>query len=361
MKLKFIAVFCLAVLIVIINIPATANIALAGGQIQAVDYRANYKISADITNTTLSPNEAEKNDDEPDAGDMIFDPAGTIKYLFTEGIQGYCNNLASDLINKSMEFLGKTLFSDTRFTEQSALRSTWNDNLKVSYGVLLIFFLIGIASGPLREILDLDLFSLKEITTRTVAAFVAASLSLMVTEWILEFSTGMTQWILGQGVTVEDFNIWSVFAPTTGGLPGTTGGGLSIMFLATAVLSLILAVIYAIRDAALWYLIAYSPFFIVAWVIPQTEKISKAAFNIFLGLLLLKFIHAGIIKSFFKMQIQGGTYEMVMSLGMIVLMFVIPGMLINLALMSSVSGRARNSFNMVSNVKRLFSPPKKVK
>lgn len=306
------------------------------------------------------------NDDEsdkPGVTDILFDPAGTIKYLFTEGIQGFCNNLASDLVNKAMEFLGKTLFSDTNFTQQPGLRATWNDNLKVSYGVLMIFFLIGIASAPLREILDLDLFSLREIGTRTVAAFVAASLSLQGAEWMLDLSTGVTRWILGQGITINDFNVWSVFMPGAGGigLPGTTSSGLSVMFLLTGVLSIILAIIYAIRDAALWYLIAYSPFFIVAWVIPQTEKIAKVAFNILLGLILLKFVHAGIIKSFFKMQIEGGTYEMVMSLGMIVLMFVIPGILMNLALMSSVSGRARNTFRMVTNVKRFFGGPKKVK
>ncbi|AVX40807.1 hypothetical protein CTH_10043 (plasmid) [Carboxydocella thermautotrophica] len=293
--------------------------------------------------------------------DVISDPAGTVKQLFTEGIQGFFNNLASDLINKTMDVLGETLFSDTDFTKQQGLKATWSDNLKVSYGVLLIFFLIGTASAPLRELLDLDLFSLREIATRTVAAFVAASLSLEIAEWMLEFSSGITRWIMGQGVTVKDFNVWSAFLPGTGLTDsGTSGIGLALMFLLIGILTLILGVIYAIRDAALWYLIAYSPFFIVAWVIPQTEKIARVAFNILLGLLLLKFIHAGIIKAFFKMQIEGGTYEMFMSLAMVVLMYVIPGMLINLALMSGASGRVRNTVSMVTNVKKFFSAPKKV-
>jgi hypothetical protein len=342
-------------LITLITIIITGSMVMAAPetQIAAVNGQAEVQIPADNNSSANGG-----------AGNVV-DSSGPLKYMITESIDGYLNNASTKMINGSLEFLGKTLFADKDFTKQPALVDTWNNNLKIAYGILFTFFMVGVASAPLREHLNLQLFSLREIMSRVIAASIAIYLSLDMFSYALEFSDGITKWILGQQITVNNINLLSslaggTFGPAGGAATGTNSiQGLSVLVFIGAVMAAILAVFYAVRDAALWYLIAYIPFFIAAWVIPQTEKYFKVVFGLIISLMLLKFLHAGILHSFTKMQVEGGNSEVFMSIGMLFMMYVIPGILLQLTLMTAVSSSTSKAGRMLSRLSSARTGPVK--
>lgn len=260
---------------------------------------------------------------------------GWLETLVKDGMTAMLNQMATDITNKSMTYLGKTMFSDKKFITP-ALKKAWYENLGIGYGLMLLLFLIGVASSSLRDHLNIELFSLREVMTRVVLAVIAIKFSLDIATLLLDISSGFCQSILGKGVTFSDIN-----AGITPAAEGTSLMGVALMYLALAILILVLGVVYAIRDATIWYFIAYAPVFIVLWVIPQTQKYAKISFNILIGMIGIKFIHVGMLKVFLLMQTKGSSYEVFQSLAIVIMMYAVPGILLGIAINSGLGQAAR--------------------
>jgi hypothetical protein len=263
---------------------------------------------------------------------------------FESKVKEFFQNLSDDFLNTSRDFLQETLFQEKDFTQKRELVSIWQRNIRMAWGILLVLFMIGVSAAPLRELLDLNLLSLREIGLRAVLSVVFVYFSLDAAGMMLNLSNGVTNWILDDPYKNSNiFTQQSDFSTLSS----------VFLFFAFSILALILAIIYSIRDCVIWYLIAYAPLFIILWVLPQTEKFAKYAANIFLGMILLKFIHAGLLNVFMKIQAEGSPDDVITSLGFLTLMYVVPGAILGLASMMNNSARiVTKSSKSVVNVFR---------
>ncbi|MFB9928236.1 hypothetical protein ACFORO_05180 [Amycolatopsis halotolerans] len=147
----------------------------------------------------------------------------------------------------------------------------WNGSWEIVVAAYGLFILAGAILVMSHESIQTR-YSLKEIAPRIPIAFIASALSLFLVDKIIRLANGLTQGVLGGGVSPP-----SVGDTMTEAFNNAAAGGLFTILvgLVLVVVGVALLVVYAIRVVITLGLIVCGPLLLICHALPHTDPLAR--------------------------------------------------------------------------------------
>jgi hypothetical protein len=275
-----------------------------------------------------------------------LDPGGLIGQAINEWFAG----LVRDALDPAMALVGRTLLSTPQIAGEASVRSYWQASLGVADALLV---LVVVAGGVLvmgHETLQ-SRYALKDILPRLVVAAVAANLSLVICEQMVNVANALTVGLLGGGVSPEaaghTLQTFVVDAIESGGI------FLVLVGLVCALLAVALIVVCLVKSMGIAFLIGAAPVCLLAHGLPQTEGLARLWWRLMFALLGVQvaqaLVIAGAVHVFFSqgengalgITATGNFVDLLLCLCLLFVLFRIPFWAKDLALSGRHSSAAR--------------------
>jgi len=262
---------------------------------------------------------------------------GIISQLLTEGFNTFMQNLVTDLLNKGLSFLKDNLFTTQDITQETGLVSIHKDIKGVVNSLFVLVLIIGSIMFYTSDFIGSSMYEVRIYLTRIIWGFIAANISLYICSWIIQLNNGLVEGVLAGGISGKNLEGFSIIS--TSNAAGVPPLSVLVLALVVAIMALILGCIYIIRAAILWLLIILSPIVFLLWVLPQTQSWTRLWTQMFSSVVFLQFIHALMLFIFLKLRFEGSGYEGIVGVAIFFLMIVVPGYILNLAVLQGSINR----------------------
>ncbi len=293
-------------------------------------------------------------------------------------------NFVDNLITDQLNIKTNTIFCDTTGSACSAYYTAWQSFRDIALGLMAIAGLIIVIAQALGlEILDA--YTLRKALPRLLVAAVGITLSWPLMRFLIQFSDdlgfGVRHLIyapfagLGQSLDLsfgQDGIVGSLFGSlgaagaATAAIPAwlVLGGPAALLsFIGTAVLAVLVAVtVLILRQVAIILLMLLAPLAIVAYIMPNTQRVYRMWWESFSKALLMfpliaAFIATGRVFSAIAINSGGSSVNQIIGFAayfapyfMIPLTFRMAGSSVG-ALGNFVQGRASGGFNALSGLR----------
>jgi len=236
----------------------------------------------------------------PAEGPSLLDLGGLIGHAINEWFAG----LVKDALDPAMVLVGRTLLSTPQIVGQASVRGYWQASLGVADALLVLVVIAGGVLVMSHETLQSS-YALKDVLPRLLVAAVAANLSLVVCEQMVNVANALASGMLGGGVSPEQAG----HTLQTLVLNAIESGGIFLVLvgLVCALLAVALIVTYLVRAAGIIFLVGAAPVCLLAHGLPQTEGLARLWWRLMFAALGVQvaqaLVLAGAVHVFFS---QGG-------------------------------------------------------
>ena len=233
-------------------------------------------------------------------GPGLLDLGGLIGHAINEWFAA----LVKDALDPAMVLVGHTLLSTPQIAGEASVRSYWQASLGVADALLVLLVVAGGVLVMGHETLQ-SRYALKDVLPRLAVAAVAANLSLVVCEQMVNISNALASGLLGGGVSPEQ----AAHTLQTLVLNAIESGGIFLVLigLVCALLAVALIVVYLVRAAGIVFLVGAAPVCLLAHGLPHTEGLARLWWRLMFAALGVQvaqaLVLAGAVHVFFS---QGG-------------------------------------------------------
>jgi hypothetical protein len=208
-----------------------------------------------------------------------------------EAITAWLGSVAAQLLAPALESAGQLVFATPAFDAIPEVGATWSLVRNVTDGLLLLALtaagIMVMASGTFDS-----RYTIKVLVPRLVLAAVGANASLALCGALIRLDNALVTGLIGPqpGSTVLRELASMVLAG--GGLNQIVGIAMS---LATAILAILLVVLYIARDLVLLVLTVLGPLALATYALPQTDAVARMWTRVYCALLFVQVIQAVLI------------------------------------------------------------------
>lgn len=209
-----------------------------------------------------------------------------------EAITAWLGNLAAQLLGPALESAGQLLFATPAFDAIPEVAQIWSIVRTVANGLFLMMLtaagVLVMASGAFDS-----RYSAKVLVPRLVFAAVAANASLVICGALIRLNNALVISFVGSEPGADVMR--QLASMVLGG-----GGGVNplvgiLVSLATAVLAILLVVLYVARDLVLLVVTVLGPLALATYALPQTDEIARVWSRVFCALLFVQVVQAVLI------------------------------------------------------------------
>lgn len=210
-----------------------------------------------------------------------------------EAITAWLGNLAAQLLGPALESAGQLLFATPAFDAIPEVAQIWSIVRTVANGLFLMMLtaagVLVMASGAFDS-----RYSAKVLVPRLVFAAVAANASLVICGALIRLNNALVISFVGSEPGAD------VMRQLASTVLGGGGGGVNplvgiLVSLATAVLAILLVVLYVARDLVLLVVTVLGPLALATYALPQTDEIARVWSRVFCALLFVQVVQAVLI------------------------------------------------------------------
>ncbi|HSZ12879.1 MAG TPA: conjugal transfer protein TrbL family protein [Solirubrobacteraceae bacterium] len=283
-------------------------------------------------------------------GPSLFNLGG----LVGKAINEWFSALVKDALDPAMVLVGRTLLSAPQIAGDAAVHSYWQASLGVADALLV---LVVVAGGVLvmgHETLQ-SRYALKDVLPRLAVAAIAANLSFVICEQMVNVANALASGLLGGGVSPEQAG----HTLETLVLNSIENGGIFLVLigLVCAVMAVALIVVYLVRAAGIVFLVGAAPVCLLGHGLPQTEGLARLWWRLMFAALGVQvaqaLVLAGAVHVFFAqgahgalgIAASGNLVDLLLALCLLFVLFRIPFWAKDLAL----SGRHSSAARMVKS------------
>ncbi|MDT0318570.1 hypothetical protein [Streptomyces millisiae] len=282
---------------------------------------------------TLEPDDGadEEMEDLDDGGPGGF--AGWVFDGITSAINAFFTGLATAALNPLLELLGNTLLTTPTPDQLPHVDALWSRSWQIvlaSYSVLVMaagIIVMGYQTVQTQ-------YSAREIAPRLILGFLASALSLFFATRMIVIANALTGAFLDPGIAPEAPRV----ALTDLILSSMDSSNMFMVFLALAVAGFLVAVLvtYVVRVALTTILLAAAPLALMCHALPQTDAIARWWWRAFSGLLAIQVAQSLTLVTALNVFLSSdgftflgttpgtGTINMIVSLGLMYILFKIP-------------------------------------
>jgi hypothetical protein len=200
-------------------------------------------------------------------------------------------NLAAQLLGPALESAGQLLFATPAFDAIPEVAQTWSVVRTVADGLFLIMFsaagILVMSSGT-----GDGRYTAKILVPRVVFAAIAANASLVICGALIRLNNALVISFVGSEPGVDVMR--QVASMVLGGAGVNPLVGI-LVSLATAILAILLVVLYVARDLVLLVATVLGPLALATYALPQTDEIARIWGRVFCALLYVQVVQAILI------------------------------------------------------------------
>jgi hypothetical protein len=208
-----------------------------------------------------------------------------------EAINGWLVALEHAVLGPALQAAGQLLFQTPQLDTVASVRTGWETARDVA-DALFVLALLGagllvMASGTFETE-----YSAKRLLPRIGLAAVLANTSLVVCGQLIQLDNALVQALLGPDAASS---LWSQL--TAGAGRGDLGGEVlaSLIGLATALLALLLVVVYVVRSLVLVVGTVLAPLALTCYALPQTEEVAQLWGRVYAAGLFIQVLQATLV------------------------------------------------------------------
>jgi len=208
-----------------------------------------------------------------------------------EAITAWLGSVAAQLLAPALESAGQLVFATPAFDAIPEVGATWSLVRNVTDGLLLLALtaagIMVMASGTFDS-----RYTIKVLVPRLVLAAVGANASLALCGALIRLDNALVTGLIGPQPGSSVLRELASMVLAGGGLNQIVGIAMS---LATAILAILLVVLYVARDLVLLVLTVLGPLALATYALPQTDAVARMWTRVYCALLFVQVIQAVLI------------------------------------------------------------------
>jgi len=208
-----------------------------------------------------------------------------------EAITAWLGNLATQLLGPALESAGQLLFATPAFDAIPEVAQTWSVVRTVADGLFLMTFtaagILVMSSGTSD-----GRYTAKILVPRLVFAAIAANASLVVCGALIRLNNALVISFVGPEPGADVMRQLASMVLGGAGVNPLVG---ILVSLATAILAILLVVLYVARDLVLLVATVLGPLALATYALPQTDEIARVWGRVFCALLYVQVVQAILI------------------------------------------------------------------
>ncbi len=203
----------------------------------------------------------------------------------SDAIKSFFRDLVTPGLNSLLDLLAKSLLVTPQLDQLPIMGQIWASSQQIVIAVYATLILVAGIIVMAHETLHTR-HSIKEILPRMIVGFLASNLSLFFGGKVIEIGNALSQAILGDQLNPET----AARAMTDTLMHDLDGGGLIVLFLALALVVMLVAVLltYIVRITLTIILLAGAPILLMCHALPQTEGIAFWWWKAFAGVMAIQ-------------------------------------------------------------------------
>jgi hypothetical protein len=208
-----------------------------------------------------------------------------------EAITAWLGSVATQLLAPALESAGQLVFATPPFDAIPEVGTTWSLMRNITDGLLLLALtaagVMVMASGTFDS-----RYTAKVLVPRLVLAAVGANASLALCGALIRLDNALVVGFMGPQPGATVLRELASMVLSGGGINQIVG---IVMGLATAVLAILLVVLYIARDLVLLVLTVLGPLALATYALPQTDELARTWTRVYCALLFVQVIQALLI------------------------------------------------------------------
>ncbi|WP_275295864.1 hypothetical protein [Amycolatopsis sp. La24] len=203
-----------------------------------------------------------------------------------------------------LDLIGHSALSTPTISDLPGIGELWNGSWELVVAAYGLFILAGAILVMSHESMQTR-YSLKEIAPRIPLAFIASALSLFLVDKIIRLANGLTQGVLGDGVSPP-----SVGDTMTEAFNNAAAGGLFTILvgLVLVVVGVALLIVYAIRVVITLGLIVCGPLLLICHALPHTDPLARWWWRAIAAALGIQVAQAVVLVTAVRTILSGGVH-----------------------------------------------------
>lgn len=222
----------------------------------------------------------------------------------TEAINSAFRSIVDSALSPILDLIGHSALSTPTISDLPGIGELWNGSWEIVVAAYGLFILAGGILVMSHESVQTR-YSLKEVAPRIPVAFIASALSLFLVDKIIRLANGLTQGVLGGGVSPP-----SVGDTMTEAFKNAAAGGLFTILvgLVLVVVGVALLVVYAVRVVITLALIACGPLFVICHALPHTDPLARWWWRAIAAALGIQVAQAVVLITAVRTVLSGGVH-----------------------------------------------------
>src|SRR2546428_1459910 len=208
-----------------------------------------------------------------------------------EAITAWLGTVAAQLLGPALESAGQLLFATPAFDAIPEVAQTWSVVRTVADGLFLIMFtaagILVMSSGASD-----GRYTAKILVPRLVFAAIAANASLAICGSLIRLNNAVVTSFVGSEPGADVMRQLASMVLGGAGVNPLVG---ILVSLATAILAILLVVLYVARDLVLLVATVLGPLAFATYALPQTDEIARVWGRVFCALLYVQVVQAILI------------------------------------------------------------------
>lgn len=208
-----------------------------------------------------------------------------------QAINGWLVSLQQAVLVPALQAAGQLLFQTPQLDGLPSVRTGW----EATRGIADALFVLALLGGGLLVMSSGTFeteYSAKRLLPRIGLAAVLANTSLLICGALIQLDNALVQALLGPDAASS---LWDQLTASAG--RGDAGGEVlaSLIGLATALLAILLVVVYVIRSLVLVVATVLAPLALACYALPQTEEVAQLWWRVFAAGLFIQVLQAALI------------------------------------------------------------------
>lgn len=234
-----------------------------------------------------SENPAPGNQSDPNQAPAPAPSCGftDIQACVSGAIEAFFRDLVTPGLNSMLDLFAKSLLVTPPLDQVPVMGQIWDTSRQIVLAVYSTLVLVAGIIVMAHETVQ-NRHSIKEILPRVIVGFLSANLSLFFGGKVIEIGNALSRGVLGDQLSPET----AARTMTDSLMHDFDGGALFIIFMALALLVMLVAVVltYIVRITLTIVLLAGAPIFLMCHALPHTEGIAFWWWKAFAGVLAIQ-------------------------------------------------------------------------
>lgn len=203
----------------------------------------------------------------------------------SDAIESFFRDLVTPGLTSLLDLLAKSLLVTPQLDQLPVMGQIWGNSQQIVTAVYVVLILVAGIIVMAHETLQTR-HSIKEILPRVIVGFLASNLSLFFGGKVIEIGNALSRAFLGDQLNPET----AARAMTDTLMHDLDGGGLFVIFIALALIVMLVAVLltYIVRVTLTIILLAAAPILLMCHALPQTEGIALWWWKAFAGVMAIQ-------------------------------------------------------------------------